>query len=214
MKRDRMWRCARCGWLNPHDATACTSCERAKPRAKRARLPPSFRPWRAVVLALDAGSKSGWAIWVLGKLAASGEHTIYTDVGLREVVRVVEQAKAYAAHLGVPWVALIEQAWGGRMGVGLGCAAGYWMFALRNAQLSRARIGSVLPNVWRARALPKGSTKLSRERVRVVEVASARAIVHGRDVGDDEAPAILIGKWGTQAGEVGAMLPKNARITV
>lgn len=212
MTHARAWRCALCGWLNPSDAKACASCEKGKPR-KRKRLDPSFRPWACVVLALDAGSCSGWAIWVLGKLAASGEHSIYSDAGLREVVRVVEQAKAYAAHLGVPWVALIEQAWGGRMGVGLGCAAGYWMFALRNAQLPRARIGSVLPNVWRARALPKGSNALSRDKVRAVEVATARALVQGRKVGDDEAPAILIGKWAAQAGETGAMLPKNARVT-
>ena len=211
--RVRMWRCALCGWLNPNDARGCLSCDKGKPR-KRAKIDPSFRPWAAVVLALDAGTCSGWSIWSLGKLASSGEFNIYTDAGLREVVRVVEQSKAYAAQLRVPWVAMIERAWGGRMGVGLGCAAGFWMFAIRNAQCPRSRIGSVLPNVWRARALPKGSTKLSRAAVRVVEVDTAQPFVHGRNVGDDEAPAILIGKWGTQAGEVGAMLPKNARSTV
>ena len=201
-----MWRCALCGWLNPSAARGCIDCDKGKPR-KRERIDPSFRPWRAVVLALDAGTTSGWSIWVLGKLASSGEFPIYTDNGLREVVRVVEQAKSYASSLRVPWVALVEQAWGGRMGVGLGCAAGYWMFAIRNAQCPRSRIGSVLPNVWRARVLPKGSTKLSRVDVRVVEQAIASEVVQGRDVGEDEAPAILIGKWSTQAGEVGAMLP-------
>lgn len=210
----RTWRCNRCGWLCPPDAKACASCDKGKPR-KRQRPPPSFRPWRCVVLALDAGARSGWSIWVLGKLSASGEFNVYTDAGLRETVRVVEQAKAYAAHLGVPWVAVIEESWGGRMGVGLGAAGGWWKFALRNAQLPLSRIGKVLPNVWRARMLPKGSNRLTRDAVRVVEVREASVLVHAcGGAGSDQAPALLIGKWATQAGEVGAMLPKNARVTV
>jgi len=198
----RAWRCALCGWLNPSDAKACASCEKGKPR-KRKRLDPSFRPWACVVLALDAGSCSGWAIWVLGKLAASGEHSIYSDAGLREVVRVVEQAKAYAAHLGVPWVALIEQAWGGRMGVGLGCAAGYWMFALRNAQLPRARIGSVLPNVWRACVAERlervvarqGARRRGRDRTRARARSQGRRRRSARDP-DRQMGRASGGDWG------------------
>lgn len=205
----RAWHCARCGWLNPEDAKACASCDK---RTKKAKPRPVFRPWRCVVLALDAGGRSGWSVWSLGKLADAGEFNIYTGEGLREVVRVAEVAKSFAAHLRVPWVAMIEASWGGRMGVGLGAAAGYWTFALRNAQLPRARIGSVSPSTWRARELPKGAHALPRDEVRAHEVAAAAAVV-GRDVGHDEAPAILIGKWGTQAGEVGELLPKNARMT-
>lgn len=166
------------------------------------------------MLSLDVAAKTGWAVWSLGKLADSGEFKIFTDAGVSECVRVCQIAKTFALQLGVPWVAVLEASWGGHMAVGLGEAAGYWKFALRNAQLPLARIGAVYPATWRARVLPRGMHAAKREDVRAVEVAHARKLCGGRDVGSDEAPAILIGKWATQAGEVGAMLPKNARVTV
>lgn len=203
-----------CGWLNPHDAKACSSCEKRKPRAKKPKPPPSFRPWRCVVLAIDSGSQSGWSIWVLGKLASSGEFRIYTDEGVREVIRVIDTAKSFALRLGVPWVAVFEATWGGHMGLGTPESVGYWKFALRNAQLPRARIGDVYPARWRARVLGGGAHAMKRDDVRPIEQAAARELVGGRDVGPDEAPALLIGKWCTQAGEVGELLPKNERRTI
>lgn len=211
-KRESMWRCDRCGWLNPQDGRACLSCERSKPRAKAAAPLPSFRPWRCVVLALDAGETSGWSVYALGKLACSGQFAIYRDEGVREVLRVVDTAKAFAARLGVPWVAVHEATWGGRMALAAPASVGYWTFALRNAQLPLARIGSVYPARWRARVLPRGMHAAARDVVRACEQETAAALV-GRSVGADEAPAILIGKWCTQAGEVGLMLPKNERVT-
>jgi len=151
---------------------------------------------------------------VLGKLSSSGEFRLYSDEGVREVIRVVDTAKAYALRLGVPWVAMAERSWGGHMGMGATCAYGFWLFALRNAQLPEARIGQVFPAMWRARTLPKGMHAAKRNVVRAAEVVAARALVAGREVGDDEAPAILIGKWCTQAGEVGLMLPSSERVTV
>lgn len=209
-----MWRCGRCGWLNPSDAKACTDCDKRKPRAKKPLPRPSFRPWRCVVLALDAAERTGWSVWVLGKLASSGEFKIYTDDGVREVIRVVDVAKSFALRHGVPWVAIVEASWGGHMGLGKSAAHGYWSFALRNAQLPRARIGSVQPSRWRARTLPKGMHCAKRDVVRPAEVVAARAEVDGHTVGDDEAPAILIGKWGTFAGEVGLMLGTKEAVTI
>ncbi len=209
-----LWRCARCGWLNPPDAKSCTDCSKRKPRAKKAKPPPSFRPWRCVVLALDTAEKTGWSVWVLGKLTSSGEFRIYSGDGVREVIRVVETAKAYALRLGVPWVVMSERSWGGHMGMGATCAFGFWKFALLNAQLPEARVGQVFPAMWRARVLPKGMHAAKRNFVREAELVAASALVDGRHVGNDEAPAILIGKWGTQAGEVGLLLPKSERVTV
>lgn len=215
MTTTKMWRCAQCGWLNPENAKACSSCEKRKPRAKKKLPEPVFRPWDCVVLALDCGSSTGWSVWVRGKLSSSGEFNIYTDDGVREVIRVVEAAKAFALRLGIPWCVMVEATWGGTMGLGKPASVGYWTFALRNAQLPRARIGQVYPARWRARVLPKGMHAAKREVVRASELVAASALVDGRDdVGSDEAPAILIGKWSTQAGEVGLLLPKNARVTV
>jgi hypothetical protein len=209
-----MWRCGRCGWLNPDDSKACTSCDKRKPKAKTKPPDPVFRPWACVVLALDCGATSGWSVWVLGFFNDTATTEIYTDDGVREVIRVVETAKAFALRLGVPWVAMCEATWGGTMGLGKPASVGYWTFAMRNAQLPRSRIGEVYPARWRARVLPKGMHAAKRETVRAAELVAASALVGGRNVGSDEAPAILIGKWSTQAGEVGLLLPKNARTTV
>ncbi len=190
MVNARAWHCERCGWLNPDDAKACASCDK---RGKKPKPPPVFRPWRCVILALDAGARSGWSVWSVGKLADSGEHSIYTDAGLRETIRVVQVAKCFSLQLGVPWVAVIEAAWGGYMRVGKGAAGGYWTFALRNAQLPRARIGDVYPAMWRARTLPRGMHAAERDVVRANEVVAASKLVRGRLPGDDESPAVLIG---------------------
>jgi len=209
----KTWRCARCGWLNPSDAKACASCSRSVPRTKKAKPPPVFRPWRAVILSVDVAERSGWAVWACGKLAASGEFRIYSSDGVVELLRVVEVAKSLALRMRVPWCAVFERSWGGHMGLGSTKALGFWMFPLRNAQLHESAIGLVYPATWRARVLPRGMHSAKREVVREAEVAAARALVAGRDCGHDEAPAILIGKWSTQAGEVGLLLPKNERRT-
>ena len=100
------------------------------------------------------------------------------------------------------------------MGVGPGEAAGYWRFALRNAQLPSTRLVDVYPSTWRARVLPKGAHAMKREDVRKLELVEARRLVPKGNLGGDQSPAILIGRWATQAGEVGDALPLNARKTV
>jgi len=212
MKREKLWRCALCGWLNALDAKACAGCNKRKPRKKKPLPSPVFRPWRCVILALDPAELSGFSIWDRGSFVESGEFRIYTDDGLREVIRVVEHAKAIAARERVPWVAMAERSWGGYMGPAATHAVGFWTFALRNAQLARARIGFVYPSRWRARELPKGINGSEREIVRASEAETASALVGGRAVGGDEAPAILIGKWASKSGEVGELLPPNERI--
>ena len=203
-----------CGWLNADGAKQCCSCSKRKPRAKKAKPPPSFRPWACVVLAVDEGACSGWAVWVKGKLASHGEFNIYTEKGVREVVRVVETAKSFGALHGIPWVAIFELPWGGNMGLGTTKAEGYWTFPLRNAQLPLARIGHVYPATWRARTLASGMHAARRVIVKAHEVEVASKLTKRSEMGEDQAAAILIGKWATQAGEVGEMLPKNARVTV
>lgn len=209
----KTWRCSTCGWLNDCAGKKCASCDKRKPRAKKPKPPPTFRPWRCVILALDPAEITGWAVWSMGKIADHGEFKIYTDDGVTEVIRVVEIAKYYAAQLEVPWVAVCERPFGGFHGMGETSAVGYWKFAMRNAQLPLARIGHVYPSTWRARVLSKGMAGKPRDVVRAEELVRARSIaadVHGHD----EAAAIMIGQWATQAGEVGELLPKNQRETV
>ncbi len=216
MTAARAWRCALCGWLNAQMGRKCQSCGKSKPRPKKSAPPPSFRPWRCVVLSLDVGDRSGWAVHSLGKLVESGEFEIYSEAGVAEVLRVVGTAKAHALQLGVPWVAMCERPWGGSMGTSAPASYGYWLFAMRNAQLLLSSVGKVYPNTWRARMLPRGTVGSARDIIRAAELQTASAYVKGRPgiVGNDQAPALLIGKWATQAGETAELLPKNARVTV
>lgn len=205
------WRCALCGWLNVPTGARCVSCDKSRPRKKKSLPLPVFRAWRCVVLALDTASKTGWSVWSCGRLIAHGEFTLWSADGVRECIRVVDIARDAALAQGIPWVVMSERSWGGHMGTGATEALGFWKFQLLNAQLPIVRIGQVYPARWRARVLPKGMHSAKREAVRKEELKAARMIALRVDIGDDEAPAILIGKWATKSGEVGEMLPKNAR---
>jgi hypothetical protein len=94
---------------------------------------------------------------------------------------------------------------------GLGAARERWLRAWR--ELATGHVGKVVtvqPGTWRAAVLGPQSIGMERDQVREQEQLVARAFV-GRDVGPDEAPAILIGRWGAQAGELGKHLGKRAK---
>ena len=209
----KSWRCLQCGWVNPDDAVACADCDKPKPKAKTKRPPPSFRPWRVVVLALDPANRSGWAVLSMGRYVESGECRIYSNPGLDAVKRACESAASLARMAKCPWVVCAEVSWGGRMAVGPSQALGAWRYAVRSAGLPMRRVVEVFPSTWRARVLGGGLHAAKRDVVRKAEVVAASDIA-GRTCGGDEAPAVLIGKWGCQAGEVGAVLPERMQKTV
>lgn len=200
------WRCKMCGWSNPQDAKRCSSCNKGKPRAKKAALPRSSQPHQCILLGLDTANVTGWSIRVCGALVSHGQHSLYTDSGLQRTQALLDQLQALRLSTGLPIVAVSERTWGGRMGLGGTMAFGYWLHALRSIGVRMKRIIQVYPSTWRAVVLPSGMASAKREVVRPAEMQLALSMVNVDSLGEDEAPAVLIALWGECSGEVGASL--------
>lgn len=180
-----------------------------KKKAKKAKQPPSIRPWKCVVLAVDTATRSGWSIAVCGKYDRSGEvHT--RDVA--ELGRVVGEAQQLAANLEVPLVLVLEKPFGGHAitVATLGEARGTWKSAWRSAGLSDGKVTMVMPQTWRASVLGPGINRAGREIIRARELQLAAAIAE-RVVGPDEAPAVLIARWASHSAIVGKLIGLRAR---
>lgn len=183
---------------------------RAVKRAKRSA--PAPKPWLAVVLAVDCASRSGWAICVVGKLCASGElDTLNTPA----IEAVVAQALERAVTLGRPCVLVLEDIWGGSVSTiaGLGAARERWLAvwrALAGKVGHKGKVVRVPVSTWRAAILGEGYGSAERDQARPVEQSMARGI-KGSAVGPDEAPAICLGRYGAQAGDVGKVIGERAR---
>jgi hypothetical protein len=106
---------------------------------------------------------------------------------------------------------VLEAPWGGSVAVvaALGAARERWLRAWRDAGQAGGRVVKVTPSVWRGPVLGRQWVSAPREEVRPQEQLVARAIA-GRAVGEDEAPAILIAKWGSHAAQVGRAIGKRA----
>lgn len=191
-------------------------------RGKKQKPPPSVTPHECVILAVDPGENSGWSIWDRGLLCEWGE----VDVFGAELGAVFGKALAIAVDAGVPCVLVVERPFqrraeqGGFNTTGTGAADKIWREHAKRCGFSK-RVVRVYPATWRARVLGAPWHMTKREAVREHEQRIAPLVVaengfdrsdHDHvDPGPDACPAILIGKWGTHAGEVGAVLPKPRR---
>lgn len=179
--------------------------------------PPAPRPWECVVLGVDTARVSGWSIWLRDKCERSGQLDTLRDPDL--IWDVVRMAIRLASDHGVPCVLVLEKPYGGNVHVvaALGAAAERWLAAWRRVALDVGHVGKVVrvqPGTWRAAVIGKEAHGLERDQVRLVEQRIARGILHlpqGAVIGEDEAPGVLIGCWGSRAGEVGQVLSKKAQ---
>lgn len=193
-------------------------------RAKVAQPPPSLRPHRCALLAVDAGKAGGWAIYLAGKLASFGECKGYD---LAAITAVVSSLETLAEIADLPMVLVLERPATYRHKgkrsfgtvLGMGAARGVWRAAWVSAGISERRIVDAPIATWRSRVLGKGwGGAVARETVRQHEQLVARnhvehelGPVKAQQVGPDSAPAILIGRWGSHAPQVGKRLPITAR---
>lgn len=210
----KLWRCKMCGWANPEDGKKCISCNKPKPRAKKAPLPRLDAPTQCILLSLDTANTTGWCIRVCGAIVDHGEHRLYTDAGMACTHAIINNLVNLRNKTGLPIVAVSERSWGGHLGMGRTTAFGYWLHALRSIGVHMKRIIEVYPSTWRAVVLPPGMATAKRDIVRAAEMEAALAMVlPGTKLGHDEAPAIMIGAWAEKAGEVANALP-NAPCTI
>jgi len=181
----------------------------AKP--KRSKKPKPARVLIAVdaiILAVDPGKSSGWALYDRGMLQAFGQCDPYSD----EPRKLLEEA----ARMGERAVLVIERPVHRRFGSGgydttnVGAADTVWREHAKRCGYAK-RIVRVYPASWRAKVLGAPWHMAKRKLVREHEQQVVRSML-AKDwaavPGDDACPAILIGQWAAHAGEVAKVLPR------
>lgn len=165
---------------------------------------------RCVILAIDPGASSGWAIAVAGIPSRWGRAHTHDD---RYMACAVAMAEADRHHLPL---LVVSEKWtaGGWMSassmMGLGAAWGQWQAAIEEAGIRRSRVVRVYPQTWRAKVLRprRGATS---DQLKHLSATMASAWT-GEIIADhDVADALGILRWATWASEVGDKLPKPRR---
>lgn len=147
-----------------------------------------------VILAIDPGAVAGWAIFRAGVLVRSGSARTVHE---REVV--VCQAVAVAADAGCPLV-VVAETWRPMKShvtmLGMGAAWGLWLAELQRCGVPARRILRVVPEVWRKACY--GTARVPREEAKPKAIDFV-ARCYRTEAGPDEAEAICIGAWGSEA---------------
>ncbi|MCK6552685.1 hypothetical protein L6R52_43080 [Myxococcota bacterium] len=183
-------------------------------RTVRPKPAPSFAPHACVILAIDPGRVSGWAILERGVLVVlDGRPAVGSlrDDDARGRSSVVELAMSRAASVGLPLMVVAEKWLMHGMShdsfAGLAASWGRWDDTLASWHVARSHVVRVYTQTWRARVLggrnEAGGTPW-KDRARAWAQHA-----HGVDVGPDEAEAIAIGAWGARAGEVLEKMPRG-----
>lgn len=170
-------------------------------------------PLDCSILAVDPGTESGWCIWSRGRIRAYGHFNIFGDL------HAIDQAFDALLALPGPHVLVVERPFGAKFGTAsssTGAGDRTWRERARLRGLRRHV--RVFPGTWRSKTLPPGwnpaGKKGQGERVNVREMEQQAALAElGNEpfltLHPDVAPALLIGKWASYAGEVNAKLPKK-----
>lgn len=163
------------------------------------------------VLSVDAAERSGWAIWDRGNLRTYGECDVF-GVSPAEVIAL------FKATTAAPHVICIERPFRIRFGSQCALGAGEKIWRKRAEHHGFAkRVVRVYPSTWRSKSLGSQWVSAKRDLVRAQELVESAKIVAKHlgasrlvehPVGDESAPAILIGKWACFASETLATLPK------
>jgi len=197
--------------VSQRSTMASVAGEPKKKRKKREPLAMSPTAHDCSVLAVDPAELSGFSAWDRGNLKWYGECDVFGD----EPQRVIER---FLSTMPGPHVIVIERPFMMRFGNQSSLATGAKIWSKRAERMRFGkRIVRVYPSSWRSKMLRRGMASAKRAVVRPEERAEAKKIVElhfGPEmatvlpVAAESAPAILIGRWGSFAGEVLAVLPK------
>lgn len=170
-------------------------------------------PLNAVMLGIDPGERSGWAVVYGGRLVVFG--TAKDRPEDRDLA--VSSAQAVAEGGGVPLMVGIEKFgaglgagrfFGARTLAGIERRVGAWVDAVERAGVKRSRIVRVLPQTWRWHVLGKG--RGSHEEMAAVTSSYVQRRFDLVTVpGEDECAAIGIACWMARAEEVQERMPKR-----
>lgn len=181
-------------------------------RGARPKPAPSFTDHECVLLSIDPGATSGWAVFVRGGLVVNGPRGARYGVARTPEERriAVREGLLLAESTQLPLLVVAEK-WsaGGKMGhaqiAGLNAQWGRWADVLEELA-PRARVVRVYPQTWRPFAWGKGHGPQPQWKRIAVAMVKARFRV---EVEHDVADAIGIGVWGSRAGEVAEKMPKR-----
>lgn len=171
---------------------------------------PTGAPIKAVVLTIDAATRSGVATYVCGKLHHYCEVQAHEGPQRRRVLR---DACTIAEVRGLPLVCVIEVPFGGRASAALALTAivALWRDTWSQLGQQRERLFEVTANEWRRELF--GTAGMPRAEVRRLEAALASATAR-RDlpsmrhytIGADAAAAICIGQVAIRSGAIASAL--------
>lgn len=184
-------------------------------RRKRAPAgPASYTAWPCVILAIDPGETSGWAVMRGGHVPGTltSKPACGATSGSAGRAEAINTAVAFAKWQGLPLV-VVAETWPRRMAGGLrvGAFASWqgWREALAEAKVPKRRIVRAQMARWSAKVLGSAFLTTEARRARSLVVANAR---FGLALGPDDhdvAAALCLGIYATHAAEVGAVLPKG-----
>ncbi len=164
-------------------------------------------PHRCIILAIDPGKVSGWAIWRDGACIGSGVARTHDDRAY-----AVRFAEDYRQTFALPLVVVAEK-WtpggrfaGARTMAGLGAQWGLWLAALEAGGVPKARVLRVHTQTWRARVLGGGWGVTSAQWDALAQRRARVELGFDREIDDNEADAVCIGAWATLAPEVAKKL--------
>jgi len=169
-------------------------------------------PLPCVILSIDSGKQSGWAIRKRGKLVDSG-----TAVTWKDRSRVVSLAQEHESKLSPLIVVFEDWSPGGwkshKTMFGMGVPKGRWLEWLDVANHPGSRVTKVQVGEWRRWILGKRYTNAKREQIKPVAIAHVKSVESKVVMSDNEAEAICIGLWAERAQEIYELLPKKIKTT-
>lgn len=176
----------------------------------------STQPFKAVIVGIDPGQKGGASVWLNGKYVTSRAVDTRQDRYL-----ILRRAAALAEAETCPMI-LVFETWTahGKINtaalIGLGTSVGRWLEAAetfenlvgnwRGPKSTRVQVGQ-----WRRDIFGNGWGNWPTDAWKLAAMNRAELIMGKPPATPDQAEAVLIGFWGTHAGEVGAVLPKHIR---
>lgn len=167
---------------------------------------------QCIVLSVDQGIRSGWAVFKPGQLVKSGKAINHT-----QRVAAMFAAQEVATSTELPLVVVLEghDQLPASMGantatlIGLGASRGRWQEVAEMRGVSQKRIVEIGVADWRRRVLGK-QRRIKRATAKAMAMRAA-LVLYGVTCGDDEAEAICIGSCAFHHPAVGAAVPDRFR---
>jgi hypothetical protein len=202
-------------------------------RPKKPPAPDSYIPHDCVILAIDPGKTSGWAISgppvQHRRATVSGESPAGWTGAICMAIEWAQDAKRPLIVVAETWTTgdrIHDRRARAAMLLGLGAAWGQWKAGLDLVGLPRSRVVRVNVGTWRAKVIGGPMARSSEEWKAAAQQVAGHHFPEQRlqpdmapgasrrgngEIGPDEAEALCILRWSFYAGAVGVAVKKAGR---